>query len=266
MNTSYSRPALLAWGASLLILGTAALGAAYVGPARGGVLAEQAPGLTWVLGVAGGLLVALGVLLLGGPPWRKGSRPAVRAALWAHGLLGVAGVLLASRLEGAVAVFILSLSGFELVVAVLCARTLHRRGTVARRPVSGMGRLLAVGLAFLLSAAPLAAQDLLIADARLVDPHAEAVRPGALLLCGDTIAAVLDAAPADYDPRVVVLEPSAVVRELPFSAFAPLWSPVEWAGWRELGLAFSAGDIEAAAVAFEVEELARYRDAAPGSP
>ena len=205
MNAAYSRSARLASGASLFILGTAALVVAYTGPARDGVLDAQVPGLTWVLGITGGLLVALGVLLLGGPPWQKESRPAIRAALWAHGLLGVAGVLLASRLDGIVAASVLSIAGFELVVAALCVRALRRRGSEAggRRSAAVARNPLAVVLAFLLSSAPLAAQDLLIADARLVDPHAETVRPGALLLRGDTIAAVLDAAPADYDGAVL---------------------------------------------------------------
>ncbi len=70
---------------------------------------------------------------------------------------------------------------------------------------------LRTAFALLLLAGPLAAQpplpsgELLLVDARLVDPHADAVRTGALLLRGDTIAAVLDAPPAEYDGPVLDL-------------------------------------------------------------
>ena len=70
---------------------------------------------------------------------------------------------------------------------------------------------LQTALALLLFAGPLAAQppppsgELLLVNARLVDPRIDAVRTGALLLRGDTIAAVLDAPPAEYDgPRLDV--------------------------------------------------------------
>jgi len=55
----------------------------------------------------------------------------------------------------------------------------------------------------LLAAVPAAAQDLLLTNARLVDPHTRTVRTGALLLRGDTIAAVLDAPPVGYDGEVL---------------------------------------------------------------
>jgi len=137
MNAPYSRSARFAVGTALFVLGTAALVVAHAGLGRSGGPGPEASDLAWVLSVSGGLLVALAVVLFAGPAWQKERRAAVRAAMWAHGLLGVAGVLLAGRLEGLVAASVYSAAGFELVVAVLCARALHRRrsGTRLRRAV-----------------------------------------------------------------------------------------------------------------------------------
>lgn len=137
MNASYSRSARFASGTALLVLGAVALVVAHAGLARSGGPVSDVSDLAWVLSVSGSLLVALAVVLFAGPPWQKERRAAVCAAMWAHGFLGVAGVLLAGRLEGIVAASVYSAAGFELVVAVLCARALHRRrlGTSLRRAV-----------------------------------------------------------------------------------------------------------------------------------
>lgn len=73
-----------------------------------------------------------------------------------------------------------------------------------------MFRLLLATLAFLL-AYPLAAQDLLLTDARLVDPLTRTVRPGSLLLRGDTIAVILDVAPSDFDGDVLDVDGRYVI-------------------------------------------------------
>jgi len=65
-----------------------------------------------------------------------------------------------------------------------------------------MHRLLLATLALLL-AQPLVAQELLLTDARLVDPRTETVQSGALFIRGDTIAAILDVPPPDFDGDVL---------------------------------------------------------------
>lgn len=73
-----------------------------------------------------------------------------------------------------------------------------------------MRRFLLATLALLL-AQPLAAQDLLLTDARLVDPLTRTVRPGTLLLRGDTVAAILDVPPPDFGGDVLDLDGRYVI-------------------------------------------------------
>jgi len=129
MNSSRPLFARFARGTALLILGTATLVIAYAVPVESGGLLWQGSGLRWGLSISGVLLVSTAVLALMGAPWRKRSRTAIGAAALAHGFLGVAGVLLAGWLEGIVAASLLSVAGFEFVVAVLCVRALLRRRT-----------------------------------------------------------------------------------------------------------------------------------------
>jgi hypothetical protein len=115
---------LMTWGmgATLFLMGIAALIVAHVILAAAGSL--PGAGLLWGLSIAGGLLVSGGVVLLMGPPWLKSNRKAILVAMLGHGLAGVAGVLLASKLEMPLAASIRSAAGFELMVALLCARAL----------------------------------------------------------------------------------------------------------------------------------------------
>lgn len=73
-----------------------------------------------------------------------------------------------------------------------------------------MSRLVFAALVLLL-ARPLAAQDLLLTNAHLVDPRTETVRPGVLLIRGDTLAAVLEATPRDFDGIVLDLNEGYVI-------------------------------------------------------
>ncbi len=60
-------------------------------------------------------------------------------------------------------------------------------------------------LAVMLSAAffPAYAADILIKDARIVDPAAETITPGFIVITGERIAGVLDKAPLDFDGEVL---------------------------------------------------------------
>ena len=60
-------------------------------------------------------------------------------------------------------------------------------------------------LAVMLSATsiPAYAADVLIKDARIVDPAAETITPGFIVITGERIAQVLDKAPPDFDGEVL---------------------------------------------------------------
>lgn len=73
-----------------------------------------------------------------------------------------------------------------------------------------MLRFLFAALTLLVSH-PLAAQNLLLTDVRLVDPRTETIRSGVLLLRGDTIAAVMEPPPPDFAGDVLDLEGHYVI-------------------------------------------------------